>query len=78
MKFGPEDRDRVAWAPESLEAFITLLSVVEPRAEPTDGDVGVGNKRWGRPLPRGLVVPDFYVAIDLKVKTKTELGPIWT
>ena len=77
MKFGAEDGYRVAWAPESLETLVTLLSVVEPRAEPADGDVGVGNKRWGRPLPRGLVVPNFYVTIDLKVKPETQLGPIW-
>jgi hypothetical protein len=52
VEVGAEDGDVVVGGAEGFEAFVALLAVVEPWAEPVDCDVGVGYKLRGRPLSR--------------------------
>jgi hypothetical protein len=49
---------------EGLKALVGLLSVVEARGHPVDGEVGGFDEFWGGPCFRGCCVVAFDMAVD--------------
>ena len=76
MEARPEHGNFIGVIAKGLHALVALLAVVQAGAESIYQDIGALDEARRRPLTSGEVIPGLDVAVDAKVQSETEVGPV--